>query len=450
MIFVKISTIVFILFLSFIGFIEAERSYLSPNRKPHWKTDDPNRGPFFGQPEQVHLSYGGDPSKQIITWVTFDDTVDSVVEYGIGKLDLTVRGNASLFVDGGAGKTARLIHRAIITNIEPGRRYFYRVGSEYGWSNIFTFVGLQERLNGGYRFAVYGDMGNINARSLGKIQRLAQDGDFDMILHVGDLAYNLDTSDGTYGDVFMRQIEPAAAYVPYMTVVGNHEYNYNFSHYVNRYTMPDSDHNLFYSFDIGPAHFIGFSTEFYFWTNYGWDQIKNQWNWLIKDLEKASKNRENVPWIVTMGHRPMYCSDFDGDDCTKYESIIRLGLPITHAYGLEKLFYKYGVDLELWAHEHTYERFYPVYNRTVYNGTASDPYRNPPAPVHVVTGNIAFWNPKLKFLQDTTEDSFWLIKDEHKPYDRNDLKQLKKHGYQVPFDYRHPDDTHYNHRSSKL
>jgi hypothetical protein len=169
-------------------------------------------------------------------------------------------------------------------------------------------------------------MGNINARSLGKIQRLAQDGDFDMILHVGDLAYNLDTSDGTYGDVFMRQIEPAAAYVPYMTVVGNHEYNYNFSHYINRYTMPDSDHNMFYSFDIGPTHFIGFSTEFYFWTNYGWDQFKNQWNWLIKDLEKANRNRKNVPWIITMGHRPMYCSDFDGDDCTKYESIVKISL----------------------------------------------------------------------------------------------------------------------------
>lgn len=40
-----------------------------------------------------------------------------------------------------------------------------------------------------------------------------------------------------------------------------------------------------------------------------------------------------------------------------------------HAYGLERLFYKYGVDLEIWAHEHTYERMYPVYNRTVYNGS---------------------------------------------------------------------------------
>uniref|UniRef100_A0A915N8T2 Uncharacterized protein n=1 Tax=Meloidogyne javanica TaxID=6303 RepID=A0A915N8T2_MELJA len=61
----------------------------------------------------------------------------------------------------------------------------YRVGSQYGWSSIFSFVGLEERPEGGYRFAVYGDMGNVNARSLGKLQREAQNGDFDMILHVG-------------------------------------------------------------------------------------------------------------------------------------------------------------------------------------------------------------------------------------------------------------------------
>ena len=47
---------------------------------------------------------------------------------------------------------------------------------------------------------------------------------------------------------------------------------------------------------------------------------------------------------------------------------------------------EYGVDLEIWAHEHTYERMYPVYNRTVFNGT-TDPYVDPTAPVHVVTGS---------------------------------------------------------------
>jgi hypothetical protein len=49
----------------------------------------------------------------------------------------------------------------------------------------------------------------------------------------------------------------------------------------------------------------------------------------------------------------MYCSTMDSDDCTKLESIVRTGIPIVHAYRLEKLFYEQGVDLEIWAHEHT-------------------------------------------------------------------------------------------------
>ena len=40
--------------------------------------------------------------------------------------------------------------------------------------------------------------------------------------------FHLDTlsmfqDNGRVGDEFMRQIEPIAAYVPYMTAVGNHE-----------------------------------------------------------------------------------------------------------------------------------------------------------------------------------------------------------------------------------
>ncbi|VDM58162.1 unnamed protein product [Angiostrongylus costaricensis] len=307
-----------ILLLFLIGTVTLAREYLPLNRTPKWKTNNPNYGPDFGQPEQIHLSLGE-----------------------------------------------------------------YRVGSEYGWSAVYRFTALKPRSDGGYVIAVFGDLGNQNGRSLAKLQRMAQDGDIDLVLHheqfnrivswvlankalaiLGDIAYNLDTDDGNVGDEFLRQIEPIAAYVPYMTAVGNHESASNFSHYINRFTMPNSEHNLFYSFDLGSAHFVFFSTEFYFYTEYGWKQIQNQWNWLIDDLMKANKNRATVPWILTFGHRPMYCSDFDGDDCTKYESIIRTGLPRTHAYGLEKLFYHHGIDIEIWAHEHTYERMWPVFNRT--------------------------------------------------------------------------------------
>ena len=44
---------------------------------------------------------------------------------------------------------------------------------------------------------------------------------------------------------------------------------------------------------------------------------------------------------------------------------VRTGLPHSHSYNLEDLFYKQGVDLQFYAHEHSYERLWPVYNLTV-------------------------------------------------------------------------------------
>ena len=49
---------------------------------------------------------------------------------------------------------------------------------------------------------------------------------------------------------------------------------------------------------------------------------------------------------------------------------------------LEGLFFKYGVDIIIEAHEHSYERLWPVFNGTV---TQKD-YNNPKAPVHLVSG----------------------------------------------------------------
>ena len=118
----------------------------------------------------------------------------------------------------------------------------YRTGSDCGWSDIFWFKTYP---NGTWtpRLAIYGDMGNINAVSLPRLQRETQSGLYDMILHVGDFAYDMNNENGTRGDEFMRQIEPIAAYVPYMTCPGNHENAYNFSHYKFRFTMPDWSEN---------------------------------------------------------------------------------------------------------------------------------------------------------------------------------------------------------------
>ncbi|KAI6181354.1 Purple acid phosphatase [Aphelenchoides besseyi] len=171
-------------------------------------------------------------------------------------------------------------------------------------------------------------MGNINAPSLGKLQQISQNGEFDMIIHNGDLAYNLIDHDGDVGDEFMRQIESMAAYVSYMINVGKHDRYYNYSHMVNRFTMPNTDHNLFYryasftlicTYDLGLTHFVPINAELYYYSEYS--MIQKQWNWLVNDLKRTSSNRQPVPWLIVYMHRSFYCSDIEGV-CEVHEQII--------------------------------------------------------------------------------------------------------------------------------
>lgn len=71
---------------------------------------------------------------------------------------------------------------------------------------------------------------------------------------------------------------------------------------------------------------------------------------------KANQNREQTPWIIALGHRPMYCKNSNLDDCTPHF----WGKWVKR--GLEDLFYAMGVDLVIEAHEHSYERLWPVYH----------------------------------------------------------------------------------------
>ncbi len=63
----------------------------------------------------------------------------------------------------------------------------YRVGSPAGLSANYTFRTIlnEDRKS----FAVYGDLGVVNAQSLERIQKEAQLDYYDAILHVGDFAY---------------------------------------------------------------------------------------------------------------------------------------------------------------------------------------------------------------------------------------------------------------------
>ncbi|XP_054727487.1 acid phosphatase type 7 isoform X3 [Anastrepha obliqua] len=406
------------------------------------------------QPEQVHLAFGEQPNEVVVTWSTRDDAIESIVEYGFDGLTQHANGTSLKFVDGGDKQKSQYIHRVKLLNLLPNRTYAYHCGGKLGWSPRFEFRTVPTGDDWSPTVALYGDMGNENAQSLARLQQDTQSGMYDAIIHVGDFAYDMNTDDARVGDEFMRQVETIAAYVPYMVVPGNHEEKYNFSNYRARFSMPSGTENLFYSFDLGPVHFIGISTEMYYFLNYGLKMLVFQYEWLVRDLEAANQpeNRARRPWIIVYGHRPMYCSNGNGDDCTHSETLTRVGWPFLHMFGLEELFYQHGVDVEIWAHEHSYERLWPIYNYTVYNGSLAEPYRNPGAPVHLITGSAGCKEGREPFERDTPGwsafhsqdygytrmkaynhthiyfeqvsddkngeiiDSFWIIKDKHGSY----------------------------------
>ena len=361
-------------------------------------------------PQQIHLSYTNDPTEMMITWVTLRNTTNATVKYSLSTKYpiLTERvdtNNITNFTDDGSLKRTIFINRVKLSKLTVGGQYYYVCGTEeYGWSSLYTFTAMRDFSDTGEypHIIFYGDFGDTNSVSLSNIETIIETEEIDSILHIGDFAYDLHDDNGLVGDKFMIDIEPIAAYVPYMTAVGNHEASYNYSHYRNRFTMPNfSNGNMLYSWNIGPAHIISFSSEVYFEPNTrvvtkNIPPIQEQFNWLVDDLTRANlpENRKKHPWIITMAHRPLYCSNLGYDACAWEVNPMREGLLYEGKMrlGLEALFYNYKVDLELWGHEHTYERSYPLYRHTPYlkniktiNGT--DYYYKPLAPVHITSGS---------------------------------------------------------------
>lgn len=166
--------------------------------------------------------------------------------------------------------------------------------------------------------------------------------------------------------------------------------------------MPGNADGLYYSFNLGPVHFLAFSTEVYFFTHkYGYESYCNQFDWLQHELIESDKpeNRLKRPWIITYGHRPMYCSNKNDHSCTRLENEVRVGLPDDDLMGLEELFFRYGVDVQMWSHENSYERTWPLYNNTVVGGPTPDLYYEPYAPIHIITGSAGGSGERVKFLE---------------------------------------------------
>lgn len=372
----------------------------------------------YQQPEQIHIALG-QPGEVTVHWSSIQESYlrqksgyhpgESYVIYGesIDDLTRTVIGSSFLFQDYGPERRKFTMHMAAMKGLTANTKYCYMVGgNRTGWSAPMYFTSppvtdhdVKVRLP--MTYAIYGDQGDYNAQTLPSLQQAAARGELDMVLHVGDMAYDFHSDNGRNGDAWMRDIEPLAAYVPYMVSHGNHESAQNFNHYTQRFrNMPSNSgtltfpefgtvpNNWWYSWDDGLVHFVAISTEVYF--DYH-DMVPEQYRWLEKDL--AAVNRSKTPWVVVHGHRPLYCSC--DEDCDAPATTNRMGLQLpdgTFKYGLEQLFYQHGVDFYIAGHEHDYERMYdvaPGYDAATpwLSGATTRSTVDPPATTYIVTGS---------------------------------------------------------------
>ena len=123
------------------------------------------------------------------------------------------------------------------------------------------------------KIVVYGDLGVQNGKSVNKLIEGAKSRDFDVIWHIGDIAYDMYEMAGARGDAFMNMMLPVAANVPYSVIPGNHEMSRNFSEYSGRFTSPEP--SVFYhSYNVGPIHVVMYTTEFYVYDQYGTGQLQ--------------------------------------------------------------------------------------------------------------------------------------------------------------------------------
>jgi len=220
-------------------------------------------------------------------------------------------------------------------------KYYYRVGDGINWSIIYSFITAPDALTLSnvlpQKFIIVGDMASSSSHPdksttvLPWITAEVHTQRVDMIFHIGDFAYDMDSSSGQNGRLFMNDIVNTSSYVPYMVDAGNHESAFNFAFYTEffrnmpanptaPYTQVTTDNGLapnnwYYSFNVGLVHFVTLSSEiYYFYPNL----IADQWNWFKSDLQAANNNRTAAPWIIVNAHRGLYCScDSDCDSAQK-------------------------------------------------------------------------------------------------------------------------------------
>lgn len=201
-------------------------SSVAPGKVP-WKCTNPGAACTC-----THLSLGREPGEVVVTWQSPVADTASTLNYGHSPASISteVTASSSLLPNGVAGAWRNVsVHSASIRGVRHGSTVFYSVSDEHP-KRVLNFTATAPHgVPGPTTFAIFGDLGVKEQEganwTLARLKdTLSTPGSgFDVVLHVGDMAYDLPDDSGRTGDEFLSDLEPIASYIPYMTCPGNHE-----------------------------------------------------------------------------------------------------------------------------------------------------------------------------------------------------------------------------------
>ena len=195
----------------------------------------------------------------------------------------------------------------------------------------------------------------------------------DLVLAVGDLSETRDP------DCFFKMFKSLDEKGKLKVALGYHDMDEGdgsssrFSQYLSHFDMA----NPFYSFDYKNIHFLVMTTGLDSLIPYG--KGSQQYDFVKSDLAQASNNNK-IDWIIVVSYQPFYTSP------TEHQAPGNLRVLYS------PLFEKYGVDLVITAHNHNYQRTYPLYLASEEGDSPEikdkngNNYNNPSAPIYVTVG----------------------------------------------------------------
>ncbi|KAI8579348.1 hypothetical protein K450DRAFT_242849 [Umbelopsis ramanniana AG] len=376
-----------------------------------YNVGDWNRTYGITEPQQIHISISSQAEYAKVQFATQGEVHTAILNYwpkSSPHKSIVIEGGENwAFVDNGTAHHTIYLHNLQTLKLKPATVFQYKVGTKDSHGKVTWSKGEFEfhtaRRGNTVNFVATADLGLVNAVAMPALQRLAKSHKYDFLTLSGDQAYDMADFNGTKGDEYMRFAENLFANIPFMGAVGNHENAYNFSHWKNRFNNVPFQKSGFsnpmqYSYDYKSLHIVAWSSEGAF--EGSTNEILTSLNWLENDLKEANRNRKVRPWIIVLGHRPMYCTSFssptDGTCITETQTI-REGLvdPATNTrqHGVEALLKKYKVDIYLCGHRHNFERTYPVYNGQV----TSKSYHNAPSTFQYLVGNSGNYELTIPF-----------------------------------------------------